>query len=123
MFSPYEMAEKIKYLAEQKNISVKTVLEECELNPGIIYDMQKRNRVLSSEILNILADYFGVSADYILGRTDYPYLVEKDYVVDNELVTVGFAATSPSDDQVELTQEDIEAIKNLIARHKKEPQS
>jgi transcriptional regulator with XRE-family HTH domain len=43
------------------------------------------DRKMPIDKLAKLADYYNVSVDYILKRTDYPMVIEQQYVVDSEL--------------------------------------
>ena len=65
------MAEKIKILCKTKKITVKLLLENCNINRNFIYDLENNNKP-SIETLEKIADYFDCSTDYLLGRTDNP---------------------------------------------------
>ncbi|PWL41358.1 MAG: XRE family transcriptional regulator [Clostridiales bacterium] len=62
----------IKNLCRQKNISVSKLLLECEIRKSFIYDLEKRNKIPSGEILERIADYLDCSTDFLLGRTVNP---------------------------------------------------
>jgi transcriptional regulator with XRE-family HTH domain len=64
-----QLVENIKKLAKEKNTSVKSVLETCNINRNFMYDI-KKGSTPSSEVLLKLANYFNVSVDYLLGLTD-----------------------------------------------------
>ena len=67
-----QTAKIIKDLCKRKGITAKTMLEECEINRGFIYCLEKENKTPSADKIVKIADYFNVSTDYILGRTDNP---------------------------------------------------
>nr|DAS08152.1 MAG TPA: repressor protein [Caudoviricetes sp.] len=67
MFSTFEI---VKDLCEKQGISLNTLEEKLELGKNSLYGL-KRNQP-SAERLQQIADYFGVSTDYLLGRTDNP---------------------------------------------------
>ena len=62
----------IKETCRTKGIAVSTLLLECEIRKGLMYDMEKRNWTPSGEILERIADRLECSVDYLLGRTDNP---------------------------------------------------
>lgn len=67
MFSTFEI---VKNLCEKQGISLNTLEEKLELGKNSLYGL-KRNQP-SAERLQQIADYFNVSTDYLLGRTDNP---------------------------------------------------
>lgn len=67
MFSTFEI---VKDLCEKQGISLNTLEKKLELGKNSLYGL-KRNQP-SAERLQQIADYFGVSTDYLLGRTDNP---------------------------------------------------
>lgn len=62
----------IKARCKDKGIAVSTLLAECGIRKGLIYDMEKRDWTPSAEILEKIADYLDCSVDYLLGRTENP---------------------------------------------------
>ncbi|ASH55599.1 TPA_asm: XRE family transcriptional regulator [Listeria monocytogenes] len=62
----------IKKLCKKRGISVTMLENELGLPDNTIY--QWKNRMPSVERLQVVADYFNVSTDYLLGRTEYPFL-------------------------------------------------
>ena len=60
----------IKDLCKKNDIAITTLLEKCSLRKGLIYDVEKRNAKPSIEIIEKIANYFEVSIDYLLGRTN-----------------------------------------------------
>ena len=71
MYNSQEIATRIKSMAKSKNISLKTMLSECNLGINTISQMSKGNDMLSKNLARI-ADYLDCSVDYLLGRTDNP---------------------------------------------------
>lgn len=59
----------IKYLCKFKKITVKSLLETCDINRNFMYDL-KSDKKPSVEVLEKIADFFDCSVDYLLGRTD-----------------------------------------------------
>ena len=69
MNNPQEVADVIAYLAKQKGVSINKTLQDCCQNKGLI-DGLKRGQETSAFKLKPVADYFGVTLDYIAGRGD-----------------------------------------------------
>lgn len=69
--------EKVRELARKKGLSLNQVEEKLGYSKNTLYSL-KRQKV-SSERLQQIADYFNVSTDYLLGRTDNP-TIAKDTV-------------------------------------------
>jgi len=65
-------AQLIKNTAKSNGKSISAALLECDIRKSLIYDMEKRNYTPSAKIIERIADYFEVSVDYLLGRTDKP---------------------------------------------------
>lgn len=68
--------ERIKELAKKQGKSLNKVEEDLGWSRNTLYSL-KVNKP-SSERLETLADYFGVSVDYLLGRTDNPHNAESE---------------------------------------------
>lgn len=62
--------EKVRELARKKGLSLNQVEEKLGYSKNTLYSL-KRQKV-SSDRLQEIADYFNVSTDYLLGRTDNP---------------------------------------------------
>lgn len=82
------LLDRIKKLAKQKDISIYQLEEEIDIGRNTIYQWNKRTP--SADKLQKVADYFNVSVDYLLGRTDNPDSVSSihaskdlDEVLDN----------------------------------------
>lgn len=69
--------EKVRELAKKQGLSLNQVEEKLGYSKNTLYSL-KRQKV-SSERLQEIADYFNVSTDYLLGRTDNP-AIAKDTV-------------------------------------------
>lgn len=62
--------DKIKELADKQGISINILEEKLGYGTNTLYRLKRSNP--SSKVLKEIADYFNVSADYLLGRTDNP---------------------------------------------------
>ena len=84
-----------------------------ELGKNSLYGL-KRNQP-SAERLQQIADYFNVSTDYLLGRTDNPTIAKDDTIAgytSDDLRKM--AENAKTFDGKPLTEEDIDAIQNII---------
>lgn len=79
MFSTFEI---VKDLCEKQGISLNTLEEKLELGKNSLYGL-KRNQP-SAERLQQIADYFHVSTDYLLGRTDSPRIASDASIIDTD---------------------------------------
>jgi len=65
-------ASRIKKLRKQKNLSQKELGEALGLTQKAISTIENGNRTTTIEKLILLAKFFDVSADYLLGLKDEP---------------------------------------------------
>ena len=112
MFYTFEI---VKDLCEKQGISLNTLEEKLELGKNSLYGL-KRNQP-SAERLQQIADYFNVSTDYLLGRTDNPTIAnskEQFYFEDKEVNVEELASTAMRYNGKPLSDEDKKAIQNII---------
>ena len=62
--------DRIKELADKQGISLNILEERLGYSTNYLYSLKKGNP--KSDRLQEIADYFSVSTDYLLGRTDNP---------------------------------------------------
>ena len=67
MFPTYE---KIKELADKRGISLTKLEEDLGYSRNTLYKLKSQKP--NAERISEIADYFNVSTDYLLGRTDNP---------------------------------------------------
>mgnify|MGYP002674500756 CR=1 FL=1 len=79
MYNSHNIAIRIKEIAAEKNVLIKNMLDELGLGSNTMSAMY-HGKSLSSESLAKIADYLGVSVDYLLGR-DLSPAPEKSSVV------------------------------------------
>ncbi|WP_313175329.1 helix-turn-helix transcriptional regulator [Streptococcus parasuis] len=76
--------EKIKELADRHGISINKLEERLGYSRNTIYNLKTKKP--NAERIAEIADYFNVSTDYLLGRTDNPRIAsdeQSDPAVDN----------------------------------------
>ena len=113
MFSTFEI---VKDLCEKQGISLNTLEDKLKLGKNSLYGL-KRNQP-SAERLQQIADYFNVSTDYLLGRTDNPNIA-KDGDASAPLDLRDIAAQSMLFDGKPLSEEDIDFITAVLEAHLK----
>lgn len=106
--------EKVRELARKKGLSLNQVEEKLGYSKNTLYSL-KRQKV-SSERLQEIADYFNVSTDYLLGRTDNPAIADKEqFLFEGKEVNVEeLASTAMRFNGKPLSDEDKKAIQNII---------
>ena len=97
--------ERIQELAQKKDKNLKEISLELGFSKNYLYSLKKQ--APSSDKLSKLADYFGVSTDYLLGRTEKQ--TESRQQTINEAID-----TAMANDGKELDQHDKDVIKSLI---------
>ena len=105
--------EKVRELAKKQGLSLNQVEEKLGYSKNTLYSL-KRQKV-SSERLQEIADYFHVSTDYLLGRTDNPAIASDDTIAgytSDDLRKM--AENAKTFDGKPLTEADIDAIQNII---------
>ncbi|HAP4873229.1 TPA: helix-turn-helix transcriptional regulator [Enterococcus faecalis] len=74
--------ERISYLAKKQGLSVFDLAEKLNLSRNSIYSWKKSSP--KAETLEKVAEYFDVTTDYLLGRTDNP---NSDNLEEDEITT------------------------------------
>ena len=108
MFSTFE---KIKELAKRRGISLQRVAEDLGFSVNYLYTLKEKKP--KSDRLQEIADYFNVSTDYLLGRTDNPRIAKDN---DNSVTTdlKKDAEETFFFDGHELNDEDIDLITSIL---------
>ena len=105
---------KIKELADKQGISLNKLEEKLSFSRNTIYNMKKSTP--NVERVSMIADYFNVSTDYLLGRTDNP-------AISSDLVTTADGRTVDLSNLHErvvlfdgkpLSDEDVDKIAQII---------
>ena len=112
----FPTCEKVRELARKMGLSLNQVEEKLGYSKNTLYSL-KRQKV-SSERLQEIADYFNVSTDYLLGRTDNPKIAT-DGDASAPLDLRNIAAQSMLFDGKPLTEEDIDFITAVLEAHLK----
>ena len=113
--------EKVRELAKKQGLSLNQVEEKLGYSKNTLYSL-KRQKV-SSERLQEIADYFNVSTDYLLGRTDNPAIAagSKEYTWQGKTLNVEeMASNVMMFGGRELTDEKKKIIQSIIEGYLKE---
>ncbi len=100
--------DRVKLLAKEKKISMAELEREIEVSKNTSYTW--KTKVPNSNTLEKVADYFDVSADYLLGRTNL-----KRYVIPDERfqTVAAHIDKDATDEELEEILQFIEFKKNL----------
>ena len=113
--------DKIKELADKQGISINVLEEKLGYGTNTLYRLKRSNP--SSKVLKEIADYFNVSADYLLGRTDNPAIASdsKEYSWQGKTLNVEeMASNVMMFGGRELTDEKKKIIQSIIEGYLKE---
>lgn len=72
--------ERVKGFADAKKMSINEVEEHLGLSKNVLYKW--KTQVPNGKVISMVADYFGTTTDYLLGRTDNPATIasaEEDF--------------------------------------------
>ena len=96
--------ERILDLIQSNNITAAKLTQEANLANGLITQWKKGLQKPSTDALVKIADYFGVSLDYLLGRTEEKNTDEKDDITFDDFTFAMY------DEAQHLTEEDKQAL-------------
>lgn len=117
----FSLFEKIKELCQNRGISINSLEETLGYSRNTIYSM--KNKKPNAERLQEIADYFNVSTDYLLGRTDNPAIAgdSKEYTWQGKTLNVEeMASNIMMFGGRELTDEKKKIIQSIIEGYLKE---
>lgn len=106
----FQTFDRIKELAKKQGLSINSLEEKLGYSRNTIYNL--KNSKPSTERISEIADYFNVSTDYLLGRTDNPVIAGDKAKVEIDLKKD--AAESFFYDGHELNGEDFDLISSLL---------
>ena len=110
----FSTLEKIKELAQKQGISLQKVAEDLGYSINYLYTLKEKTP--KSDRLQQIADYFNVSTDYLLGRTDNP-VIAKDTITTADGRTVDLSNLRERVvlfDGKPLSDEDVDKIAQII---------
>ena len=117
----FSTLEKIKELAQKQGISLQKVAEDLGYSINYLYTLKEKTP--KSDRLQEISDYFNVSTDYLLGRTDNPAIAgdSKEYIWQGKTLNVEeMASNVMMFGGRELTDEKKKIIQSIIEGYLKE---
>lgn len=117
----FSTLEKIKELAKKRGISLAKLEESLGYSTNYFYTL--KTKTPNSDRLQEIADYFNVSTDYLLGRTDNPAIAgdSKEYKWQGKTLNVEeMASNVMMFGGRELTDEKKKIIQSIIEGYLKE---
>ncbi|CEV65392.1 TPA: helix-turn-helix transcriptional regulator [Streptococcus pneumoniae] len=115
MFPTFEI---VKELCRRQGISLNTLEERIGFSRNSLYSW--KNSEPKPKKLNAVADYFNVSTDYLLGRTDNPAIAGSDEFaqVNGQIIDLRKAAANTMlFDGKPLNEDDIDFITSVLSAH------
>ena len=111
----FQTFDRIKELAQKQGLSINLLEEKLGYSRNTIYNLKTSKP--STERISEIADYFNVSTDYLLGRTDNPAIAsdkEQFFFEGKEVNVEELASTAMRFNGKPLSEEDKKAIQNII---------
>ena len=93
-------ANRLKKLRKENKITQKELASNINVSPSTIGLYEQGRRAPDNETLAEIADYFEVTTDYLLGRTNQKYFKSED--------TISFHTKKKINDK------DVKTIKNIV---------
>ena len=113
--------DRVKELAKKQGISIVELEEKLGFGRNSLYSCKKKTP--NGDRLSKVADYFGVTTDYLLGRTETPQFTSKDEKDIQKKLTEMIDGLSDDSSLAylntggtEIDEEDAELIKSALER-------
>lgn len=75
-----KFSNRLKELRNEKGLSLRDLAEEIGTTKSTLSRYENDMRQPKQDVLEALADYFGVTIDYLLGRTNQKYFKSEDTI-------------------------------------------
>ncbi|GEL93292.1 MULTISPECIES: helix-turn-helix domain-containing protein [Enterococcus] len=98
--------DRLKYLCDKQGISINKLEEKIGLGKNTLYAWKRKTP--GGHNLQLVADYFNVTTDYLLGRTDIPTPLDKN--IEEELDPLVYYRM----DDTDMSPEDMEEVRRQI---------
>jgi transcriptional regulator with XRE-family HTH domain len=72
------LPKRLRYLREKRGLAQKYVAEKIRVKNNTLSGYESGRREPDNQTLNKLADFYGVTSDYLIGRSDEPTLTGKE---------------------------------------------
>jgi transcriptional regulator with XRE-family HTH domain len=81
------LGERLRELRKQKRKTLRQVQDDLGINYSNLAQIERGEHNCNSDTLGMLAQYYGVSIDYLLGNIDKPNVVNIQVVDDDGTIT------------------------------------
>lgn len=98
---------RLRELRKSRNLTLKDIGNILNVSESAVSQYENNKREMDNSSLTTLADYFEVTVDYLLGRTDSP-----DLAIPKEIENMQFAFHGGIDTEG-LSKEDIDTLKKM----------
>lgn len=117
--------ERLKELRESRGLSQETLADTLGIPRSSLTHYEKpeqgeKERLPRRERLEKIADYFGVSVDYLLGRTDDPSLPDKKDKTIQGLAFIDGGVEELDEEEMDYLRESLELFRRMKERKAKE---
>lgn len=106
-----KLGERLKKLREENGFTLEYVAGHLNTTKTSIARYEKNDREPKSEMISALADFYNVSTDYLLGRTDERNLNKEKPKLDEGITTINAYKINPHED---ISEEGINKINEYI---------
>ncbi len=105
------IGKKIKSLRENSGLEAQKLASELSVGKSTLSNWENDRRTPDTDTLIKIANYFEVSVDYLLGRTDERNLNKEKIKLDESVKTIAAHRINPHDD---ISEEGIDQINKFI---------
>lgn len=114
--------DRLKLLRTESGLTQQQLSDRTGINRSLIAHYEKGIREPNLETLEIVADYFNVDTDYLLGKTDirrlYTFINNDDYTLTDAVNILMMKKSTTLNELIikisKLSNEEIEALSKLI---------
>ena len=105
---------RLKELRTNAGLSQSEFAKKMRVAQNTVSNWENGNRLLDSENINRICDYFGCTSDYLLGRVDEPNIEIKKVPSEDGTTELDIGVSKGTD----LTQDEITALRELLKKNK-----
>lgn len=107
------LGQRISLLRQELKLTQKELAEKFNISPSSIGMFEQNRRSPDSELLNKFADFFNVSVDYLLGRTNKRNSREQNFVTNLDISGLPDEAIKQVKDYIEFVKQKYNADGSL----------
>lgn len=102
----------LKHLRDSENLTQEELAKRLNISRSRLASYEQGQREPDFELLEVIADYFNVDLDYLLGRSDTTTQI-------NQVVTIAAHKNNPDEDWTQEELDEIEAFKEFVRMKRK----